>query len=176
MTSFMGGGGYNPNMIPGGSIVGASPNTSQMQVSPFAQGQKYSGLGMTAAGGVMDIFGGIQANQAYSTEAGMLQSQSNQALDQAAMEAQSKANDVRQYAADQSEQYASSGVTLEGTPAQVLADTRKRGQQEVNAISQRGAFQAQLMRTQANQMKAQGRSALLGGIMKAGTSVASYFI
>lgn len=175
MTSFMGGGGYNPNMIPGGTIAGASPSTTQ-SVSPFASGQKYSGLGTSVAGGVMDIFGGIQANRAYSTEAGMLQSQSNMALDQAAMEAQSKANDVRQFAADQQEQYSSSGVTLEGTPAQVLADTRKRGQQEVNAISKRGAFQAQLMRTQANQMKSQGRSALLGGIMKAGTSVASYFI
>lgn len=175
MTSFMGGGGYNPNMIPGGTIAGASPSVTQ-SVSPFASGQKYSGLGMSAAGGVMDIFGGIQANQAYSTEAGMLQSQSNYALQQAAQDAQSKANDVRQFAADQQEQYASSGVTLEGTPAQVLADTRKRGQQEVNAISKRGAFQAQLMRTQANQYKSAGRSALLGGIAKAGTSVASYFI
>jgi 3-deoxy-D-arabino-heptulosonate 7-phosphate (DAHP) synthase len=131
---------------------------------------------MTAAGGVMDIFGGIQANQAYSAEAGALKAQSNEAIKQAELEAASKADQVRQYAANQQEDYSSSGVTLAGTPAQVIADTHRKGQQEVDAIARRGAFQAQLLRTQANQVKSAGRNAILGGLFKAGTSVASYFL
>lgn len=174
MTSFMGGGGYSPTSIPGGSIAGGSPSVSS--VSPFSSGQQYSGLGMTAAGGIMDIFGGMQASQAYNTEAGALKAQSNEAIREATLNAEAKANEVRQFAGQQQEEYSSSGVTLEGTPAQVIADTQKRGQREVDAIARRGAFQAQLMRTQANQARAAGRNSILGGIMKAGTSVASYFI
>lgn len=174
MTSFMGGGGYSPTSIPGGTIAGASPTVGTP--SPFASGQKYSGLGMTAAGGVMDIFGGIMANQAYGSEAGALKAQANQAIREAQINAEAKANDVRQFAGQQQEEYSSSGVTMAGTPAEVLADTHKRGQTEVDAIARRGAFQAQLMRTQANQAKASGRNAILGGLLKAGTSVASYFI
>lgn len=174
MTALMGQSSYASNMIPGGTIAGASPTVGQ--VSPFASGQQYSGLGMSGAGAVMDIFGGLQANQAYGVEAGALKAQANQAIQQAQMEAASKANEVRQFAGNQQEEYASSGVTMTGTPAQVIADTQRRGQQEVNAITQRGAFQAQLMRTQANQAQAAGRNSILGGLAKGASSVASYFI
>lgn len=174
MTAFMGGGGYSPTSIPGGTIAGGSPSVGA--ASSFGSGGQYSGLGMSMAGGIMDIFGGMQANSAYGAEAGALKAQANQAIREAQINAEAKANEVRQFAGQQQEEYSSSGVTMAGTPAEVLADTRKRGQTEVDAIARRGAFQAQLMRTQANQAKAAGRNAMLGGIFKAGTSVASYFI
>jgi hypothetical protein len=63
---------------------------------------------------------------------------------------------------------------MAGTPAEVLASTRAKGQQEVAAITRQGAFQAQLMRTQANQARSAGRNALLGGIVKAGASIAKF--
>jgi hypothetical protein len=133
-----------------------------------------AGIGPSILGGVFDVLGGFQAEQAYNSQAGALQAQSDQAIRAAIMNAQAKANDVRQIAGEQQEQYASSGVTLAGTPAQVLADTRFKGQQEVNAIQQQGAFQAQLMRTQANQARSSGRSSMLGGLLKAGMGLAAF--
>jgi hypothetical protein len=177
MTAMMGGGGgYSSSMIPGGSIAGASPNVSSMSSFGSGTGWGSPGMGNTMAGGVMDIFSGIQANSAYGTEAGALKAQANEAIRQAELDAAAKANEVRQFAGNQQEEYASSGVTLAGTPAEVIADTQKRGQQEVDAIARRGAFQAQMMRTQANQAQSSGRNAILGGIFKAGTSIASAFI
>lgn len=172
-------------MMGGGTIAGGSPSINYMSpssgMSPISSsfGSGYSqntGLGMSIGGGISDIFGGIMANQSYSTEAGALKSQANEAIRKAEFDAQAKANEVRQFAGNQQEEYASSGVTLAGTPAQVIADTQKRGQQEVDAIARRGAFQAQLFRTQAMQAQNAGRNSILGGIFKAGTSIASNFI
>lgn len=175
MTAMMGGGGYSPTMIPGGTIAGASPMATSAP-SMFAPGQQYSGLPNSLAGGIIDIFGGMQANSTYNGYAGQMKAQANEAIRSAEQNAQAKADQVRQYAGNQQEEYASSGITMAGTPAMVLADTRKKGQAEVAAITRQGAFQAQMMRTQAKQAQSSGRNALLGGIFKAGTSVASYFI
>lgn len=134
-----------------------------------------SGLGkwfgaMGAIQALSQVGQGIAQNSSAQADAAARQRQSDLVLQQTELEAGQKAREVRRFAADQEVQYASSGVTLEGSPALVLAETRRLGQQEVNAMTQRGKFQAQLMRTNAMRTKAAGRQALLGGITNAAMS------
>jgi hypothetical protein len=74
---------------------------------------------------------GFAGMQSANAEAGALEQQANLTMQQAQYDAQQKRRSVLQEAADQSEQYANSGVTLEGTPSRILEDTRRQGQQEV---------------------------------------------
>lgn len=154
-----------------GYIAGASPSiTGGSSFNPMA------GLGMSSLGAGFDVYQGLAASQQYGLGGSFLKQNANIALQQASLDAQAKAMEVQQYAGNQAEEYNSSGITGAGTPAQVLAMTRSLGQREVNAIAQRGAFQAQLYRTQANQAKSAGRSAMVGGIANAAMKIAPFFI
>lgn len=119
---------------------------------------------------------GFAQMQASNSEAGALQRQSDIALQEAQYSAQQKQRDVLRTAADQTMEYASSGVTTEGSPAIVLAETRRLGQQEVNMIQKRGQYSAQLLRTQALRQKQAGRMALFGGITNASMGVLNNYI
>ena len=72
--------------------------------------------------------------------------------------------------------YAKSGVTLEGSPVLVLAETRRLGQEEVAAIERRGRAQALLLRQRAEQTRKAGRSAMLGGIFNAASGAAGTYM
>lgn len=114
---------------------------------------------------------GVAQMRAASDEANLLHQQADIALFEGERDAKQKAREVRQFAADQSSQYAASGVTLEGSPAQVLADTRRQGQQEVDALKKRAEMQAKLFNTQAARTKAAGRNAFFGAIASTGLDV-----
>jgi len=140
-----------------------------------------SGLGKwfaaaSAIQAISQVGQGFAQMQAANAESGDLKRQSDIALQEAQYEAQSKQRSVLREAADQTMQYASSGVTTEGSPAIVLEETRRLGQQEVNMIQKRGQMQAQLLRTQAMRAKAAGRQALFGGITNASLGVLNNYI
>lgn len=101
-------------------------------------------------------------NEAVGQEAGALQKQADIALQEAGREAQIKARDVKEFREMQALKYSGQGVLLEGSPMIVLEETRKRGQQEINAILRRGAAQADLLRRQALMVQTKGRASLLG--------------
>jgi hypothetical protein len=105
---------------------------------------------------------------AGNAEAAAQKQQADMALQTSTLEAEKTAREGRQFGANQAEQYLGSGVTLEGSPAKVLEQTRSLAQQEVNAIKQRGALTTQLLRTQAMRTQQAGRNALLGGFANAG--------
>jgi hypothetical protein len=119
---------------------------------------------------------GFAGMQSANAEAGALEQQANITMQQAQYDAQQKRRSVLQEAADQSEQYANSGVTLEGTPSRILEDTRRQGQQEVNQIQKRGQYSAQLLRTQALRQKQAGRLSLFGGIANASMGALDNYI
>jgi hypothetical protein len=131
--------------------------------------------GMKAGmGGIMDVIGGFQENQAYDTQAGADQANARQAIQMAKLEMGQKAIQVQRAAGEQAEEYASGGVTGKGTPAQIIAQTRALGQQEINQIGQAGALKAQLLKTQANQATQAGRNSILGGIGKAALGLSAF--
>ena len=84
---------------------------------------------------------------------------------------QQQAREGMQTAANQEADYASSGVTLAGSPAQVAAQTRTLAQQTVNSTVKAGQAQAKMYRTNAIQAKQGGRNALLGGIVDTGIDI-----
>lgn len=95
-------------------------------------------------------------------EAGLQDQQAQLSLDEAARDAAIKARDVKDFQEEQALRYAGSGVLLEGSPLAVLEETRRRGEEEVNAIMRRGATSASMLRQRAGMTRNAGRSALLG--------------
>lgn len=147
--------------------LGGMAQSAASSLAPATATQ--SGLGKwfaaaSAIQGLAQVGQGIAQQRAASDEAALQQHQADLTLQQAQMDSEGQARDVRRFASQQGSDYLGSGVTLEGSPALVLAETRRLGQQEVDAIKKRGEYSAQLMRTQAARTKAAGRSALLGSI------------
>lgn len=115
-------------------------------------------------GVLSDPFGGAQSLQARAVEdsAKGYEDQAAQALIEAAQEATQKVRQVSAFREEQANKYLGSGVQLEGSPLQVLEETRRLGQQEVDAIFQRGLAQSELYRRGALVTRNQGRAQLLG--------------
>ena len=66
-----------------------------------------------------------------------------------------------------------SGVTLEGTPEDLLADTAKQLERDAKAIEYGGQSKGTALDLQANLMRMQGTSARRAGWWNAGTSLLS---
>lgn len=147
------------------SGLGAMAQSMGSSLAPATATQSGLGKWFAAASAIQAISQvgqGFAQQGAASDEAALLQRQSDIALDEARVAAEARARDVRAFAGEQASQYLGSGVTLEGSPALILAETRRLGQQEVDALKRRGESQAGLLRTQAARTKAAGRQALLG--------------
>lgn len=117
------------------------------------------------------VAGGISANNAAKREAGLLNDQAGLAQNEAQAEAQRRANEVRKFQRTQKLAFLKNGVTLEGSPLLVLDDTIREGQQEVDAIVNRGTATARYYRESAAITKNKGRAALIGGIGSAASSM-----
>lgn len=131
---------------------------------------------MAAISALSSIMGGFSANRAYNTEANWTERQAGQALFEGQQSAQLKAEEVRSFQADQAVGYLSSGVTLEGSPALVLEQTRRRGQMEVDSIIRAANSRYGVMMAQAGQYRRAGRNALIGGFGNAASNAATTYI
>lgn len=116
------------------------------------------------------ILGGIMQNKAANTEAGNIQQQAQIALQESRQAAAQRAYDVTKFQSEQAHKFASSGITLEGSPAMVLEETRRLGQQEVDSLTRSGNAKYNLLMLQSQQTKNAGRAALIGAFAKAGQS------
>lgn len=121
------------------------------------------------------LLGGFAQNSAANTEANSIQSQAQIALQESRQAAAQRAYDVTKFQSEQAHTYASSGITLEGSPALVLEETRRLGQQEVDALTRSGNAKYNLMMTQAQQTRNAGRAALIGAFAKTGQSALSAY-
>lgn len=126
---------------------------------------------MMAVQAVSSIAGGMAKQSAGEKEARALEGQGLLAEQESAVDAQIHATQVRKFAANQKSAFLKNGVTLDGSPLAVLEDTRKSGQEEVNAIMRSGAAKAQLYRDRAEITRSEGRAALIGGI---GSGIGSF--
>lgn len=112
----------------------------------------------------------------YMIEADLYDKQAQIALDESEEEAGIKAGDVKQFRAQQALNYQFQGVTLEGSPMEILNETRRKGEQEVDAILRRGVAQADLLRRQGQIQRNQGRASVLGQKFQYGMSRYSFAV
>lgn len=88
--------------------------------------------------------------------------QQDLAISEAGRDANQRADEVRHFREEQANKYNGSGVLLSGSPLIVLEYTRQKGQQEINAIVNRGHATADLLRRQALIAQQQNSAALFG--------------
>jgi hypothetical protein len=143
--------------------------------------------GLMAAQGLMSMFSGLRANksagvgiaplfarlsgqgeqQAAQEEARLLGVQSDLAYSESLRDAAQRRREVEKFTEQQSLDFSSSGVTLQGSPLGVLEETRFLGQQEVDSIKRRGEAMSGLLSAQGLQMLRRGSSAAFGGFANA---------
>lgn len=117
---------------------------------------------VAAVGG--KVAGGMAANSAAKTEAGLMDQQAALGREESITSAENLARDRRQFLNAQKLAFLKNGVSLEGSPLLVLEDTRAYAQREVDATIKRGQAQYNLTRAQAQLTRNKGRAALIGGI------------
>ena len=122
-----------------------------------------------AAGG--QVFAGYSANQQAKHQAGQQEEQARIALAESNRAADQKTVEQRKFLAEQRMAYLASGVSLEGTPGIVGADTFDQFQQEIDAIRRSGAANFRFGMDSARSTKANGRAQLISGFLSgAGTA------
>jgi hypothetical protein len=118
----------------------------------------------TVGGAMGSVASGISQSRAYGQQAGYIKAQSAIAKEEATLAMIQKQREINQYQAEQKMAYLKSGVTLEGSPLIMLAETRRLGQEELDAMARRATAIDALYSVQASQARQSGRAALVGGI------------
>ena len=121
---------------------------------------------VSAAG---SIYSGFAANSAANSEASLQRQQGEIAASEAQVNAKNEAFNQTQAVQNQRLAFLANGVTLEGSPALVLEESKKYGQGQVDAILRQGAAKKALADAEATITKNKGRAALIGGILQAGS-------
>jgi len=111
-----------------------------------------------AAGSIMS---GMMAAQASRAQADAYTRQAALERQQAAFNAQQQEDKAIKLISAQRSAYLSAGVSLQGTPTDVLLDTTQQSNLDTQAIKYNGAIKEQnfLMQARALQVKAQGQQA-----------------
>lgn len=111
--------------------------------------------GIGAAG---SLFSGLQQMKAGSEE-------SREAMRATGQQVKRQREDLEDAKKSQELDFLSSGVKLEGTPLEVLAETEKRGQADIKETLRSG-------KRQADSLRRAGRNALIGAAFQAGSTAA----
>lgn len=111
-----------------------------------------------------------QAN--YDAEGAALEREGELIQQDAEIAARQKENEVKNVMADQAVAYLNSGVTLDGTPLDVIDRTRRQGYEEVTALRSRGASLADIYRRRGQITRSTGRAAILGSRYQQGVEEA----
>lgn len=154
-----------------GGGAGAAAATTAPVAGQASGGMSDAGklfMASQALSGLTQIAGGLFGARAASQESALIDEQASLAEQEAAYEAEQRARDVRKFQAKQESKYLASGVTLAGSPALVLEETRQLGQQEIDAIMRRGQAQAKLLRMKSKQTRSAGRAGILSSLLGAG--------
>lgn len=120
----------------------------------------------TAVSAGSSVMGGIEANKAAKAEANLQREQGDIAAREAQFNAENEAFSQTQSVQRQRLAFLSNGVSLEGSPLDVLAQSKKYGQSQVDAILRQGSAQKSLAYQSANITRNKGRAALTSGIMQ----------
>lgn len=129
-----------------------------MALSSGALAGTVAGLDILA--GLFGYFAGEQAAQAAESRSNLLRLE-------AEADAVRYAEEARRFRGTQSLAYLKSGVTLEGSPLDVLDEDARIASENLSAIRARGAARAQDELYRASELRGRGRSALLSGVSSA---------
>lgn len=105
--------------------------------------------------------GGIQ----QSREA---RSQANKASEEAELQSRAEARETIKLEKQQKLAFLKSGVALEGSPLLLLSETKRKGKENIEAITESG-------RVRASSIRASGRGALISGLTSAAGTAAGGF-
>lgn len=118
----------------------------------------------TLATGALGIAGTVaNAGSAFS-ESSFMRQQGDIAYNEALLEADRVSEQGRQYKASQKMAYVMSGVSVAGTPMQVLQDTDLKVGDEIRSIKARGLAQRTLAYMKASQTQTKGGTGFLSGL------------
>lgn len=121
---------------------------------------------------VSSIAGGISAQSTANQQAKLQEQQGGIELDEAKTNATNEAFNQTQAQEKQKLAFLANGVSLEGSPSAVLAQSKTYGQTQVDAILKQGAAQYNLAQENAAVTKNQGRAALIAGFGQAVSTTA----
>lgn len=121
------------------------------------------------------IGSGVSSMRASGAETDRMNTQARLMEQEAQIAAAQRAREVELFRGKQSISYMDAGVKLEGTPLQMLEETRRLGKQEIDALMTRGKMQSALMKQQAQMTRKAGRNAFFGSLLSAaGQGVSTY--
>lgn len=118
--------------------------------------------GISAAGSVM---GGAMAQQQAKAQKAAYDRQAQMTTMQGEYEAGRKQDEINQITGRQVALTGGSGVTLEGSPTAVIADTASQGALDIGAIRWGAKVKADTFNYEGQLAKIQGQNAMAGGIM-----------
>lgn len=121
-------------------------------------------IGGLAAGGLTSLIGGAMNMKAAYAEASALRTDGDWTYYDSLMEAYQVENEAMHFKESQVMKYVMSGVSLQGTPMQVLDYTSNQAQMEINHIRSRGERQRQLAYLKAGYMESGARAQLTSSV------------
>jgi hypothetical protein len=121
-------------------------------------------LAVQSAGAIAQVAGGISQQQAAGQEATLQEQQGRIALTESQTNANNAAFQLTQDVQNQKLQFLANGVSLEGSPSEVIASSKKYAQTQVQSILNQGAAQYNLAQEEAAITKSKGNAALIAGI------------
>lgn len=160
-------------MWPSLPFFSASLGGFQPQIAPGMSGLYTA---MTIAESLAGLAGGLAGMRSASTEASQIEEQARLTESETRAEALRRAREISRFQSSQAHSYAASGFTLEGSPALVLDETRRLGQQEVDALVKSGQAKANLLRQRSAIAKSAGRGSFLQAILGVGTNATSRYL
>lgn len=111
---------------------------------------------------------GSAAKKSADEEASNIRKQAGLQLEESRVEAERVGENFRKFQIKQKLSFLKSGVSLEGSPLLVLADTAEESKRQTDAILNRGTALAGLGRSRAKIAERGGRAKLLSSVFTAG--------
>lgn len=130
-------------------------------------------VGGLAAGGLTSLIGSSMNMKASYAEAAALRTDGDWTYYDALMEAHQVQNEAVHFQESQAMKYVMSGVSLQGTPMQVLDYTANQAQMEIDHIKARGERQRELAYLKAGYMESGAKAQMLSSVGNTIVSVVS---
>lgn len=128
---------------------------------------------LTGSTAGLNVLEGIFGMSAAEAQAGALRSQLSLMRAESEADIARYADQTRELKAEQSVRFLKSGVTLEGSPLDILDETVRVSGENISAMRAKTAADILSAKSKISAIRGQGRAALVGGLTKAGGLYAS---